>query len=119
MRIVNHVSADAVDASTSFNGSPVLLEQFYGYSVQVIITGTVTGSLKLQGSDDFRVPSMNDPTGVNVVNWTDITGSTQSISGSGNGIYNSPSCQFRWIRPVYTAVSGTGTMTINVEGKGA
>lgn len=118
MRIVNNVSANAVDASTSFNGSPVLLEQFYGYSVEVIVTGTVTGSLKLQGSDYFAKPSQIDPRGQNIVNWVDITGSTQSISGAGTGMYNSPSCQFRWIRPVYTAVSGTGNMTINIEGKG-
>lgn len=119
MRIVNKVSADAVDASVSFNGAPALMEQFWGYSVEVIITGTVTGSLKLQGADEFRVPSMNDPTGTNVVVWMDISGSTQAITGSGQGMYNSSSCQFRWIRPVYTAVSGTGTITINVEGKGA
>lgn len=117
MRIITDVIANNVDASTSFNSGNIYIENCFSYSVQVVVTGTVAGSLKLQASNDV-INIQSDPDGSGVTNWTDITGSTQAISGAGNGIYNVSSSIYKWLRAVYTSSSGTGNMTITVEAKG-
>jgi hypothetical protein len=55
----------------------------------------------------------------NVVNWTDITDSPQGIAAAGNHVWQFENAGFNWVRVVYTAVSGTGSLDsarANVKG---
>lgn len=118
MRILNEKLLNAVDASVSQNSAHGLLASAFGYSLQAVITGTATGTLKLQGSNDpvpdasFLVPTFT------VSNWTDILDSTQSVTGAGTLLYNVEGVFYNWVRAVYTASSGTGTITIIFNSKG-
>lgn len=117
MKVTREYLANAQDASTSFNSSNIYLNQDFGYSIQVVVTGSVTGTLKLQGSDDI-INILHDSVGAGVVTWTDITGSPQAISGAGHGVYNVSAGMYEWLRASYAATSGTGTMTIIAIAKG-
>jgi len=94
-------------------------------SIQAEWTGaTATGTLKLQISNDLvAVASSNtNPAGpdpaANVINWSDYTGSTTTVSGPGNFTWNMVYVGYRWLRLVYTAGSGTGTLNATFSGKG-
>lgn len=90
-------------------------------SIQAVFTGSPVGTLKLQISNDI-VPT---PTAgaanlaSNVVNWTDYTGSSQSISAAGNFMWILDATGYRWLRLVYTFSSGTGTLNVTACNKGA
>lgn len=99
--------------ASSFVSDPFNLFSIYAYSVQVNWSGgsSPIGSFSLQGS--------NDPANSNIilpnnapVNWTTITSSPQTISGTpGSILYDVTECSYRWFRLVYTAVSGTANIT--------
>lgn len=99
--------------TTVLNSAAQQLVNIFAYSIQGIITGSAAGTIKLQASNDQAfAPSV--PT-----NWTDITGSSQSVSGAGTVMWNvlsNPS--YAWVRVVYTNATGTGTLTLNFFGKG-
>lgn len=120
MKSPNDLLVNAANAAQSFESPAFLLDQMFGVSFQVIIAGTPIGTMKLQGSNDFgtNVLNGNNPT-LGVTNWTDITGSSQSITGAGTGVYNAVNDLFRWIKVVYTAVSGSGSISVRVNAKGA
>lgn len=119
MRTVNDVLASAVDASASFNSEAFLVDQVFSFDLQVIISGTPIGTMKLQGSSDPGTTG-TVPTSVGVSNWGDVAGSTQSINGAGYVVYNYTEAPgFKWVRLVYTSSSGTGNVTIQANGKGA
>lgn len=120
MRLLNELLSDAQDASVSFNSSPGLLAHVFSFSIQGVITGTAAGTMKLQGSNDpvpdanFRQTAVWTPT-----NWTDIADSAEPITGAGNIMYDFNHCPgYNWVRVVYTASSGTGTITLRLNTKG-
>jgi hypothetical protein len=106
---------------TSFTTDPVNLFSIYAYSVQIVWSGGAApvGTFKLQGSNDPGDNGSGQAVSL-PTNWTDITSSPQSISGSpGSILYDVVECSYRWTRIVYTAASGTATITdsnINVKG---
>ena len=113
--------------ATSINSNGEDLNQIFMYSIQAIWTGAPVGSLKLQVSND-DVPSApvgNATPGTaqanvssNVVNWTDYTGSTTAVSGPGDFMWIVSDGGYKWVRVVYTATSGTGSLTVEYNGKG-
>lgn len=116
LRIKNQVLLSAVDASINESTAAVDLENMLGYSIQAIFTGAPVGTLKLQGSDDWTPDAQfvqPPPT-----NWTDITGSSTAVSAAGSVLFNTANSYYRWVRAVYTATSGSGTLTIQVNAKG-
>jgi hypothetical protein len=89
--------------------------------MQLVFTGTPTGSFKLQISNDEGNPSAakEEDRDFGIVNWTDMADSTQSISAAGNHAYEVQNAGHRWVRLVYTATLGPGTITsarFNVKG---
>jgi hypothetical protein len=111
--------------TTSFNSIGIDCNQHALASIQAEWTGaTATGTLKLQISDDIVPvqPTTGNPVGANpageVVNWSDYTGSTTTVSGPGNFMWNMVYVGFRWVRLVYTSSSGTGTLNATFAGKG-
>lgn len=112
--------SSAVDMGSSFNSTGINLISQYAYSIQGVWTGgTAVGTFKLQGSNDPGDNGVgntaNQPT-----NWTDISSSSQAISGSpGSILYDVTECSYRWVRLVYTRTSGTGaTFNAHMNVKG-
>jgi hypothetical protein len=95
---------------SSFSSDPQSLSRLYAYSMQIVWSAgsAPVGTFKLQGSDDPGEDRSNQlPT-----NWTDITSSSQAISGTpGSILYDVVTCSYRWTRLVYTATSGSATVT--------
>lgn len=115
IKIVN-----AVSMGGSINSAGVRISQDFAYTIGAYWTGTPTGTLKLQFSTDNvnTVPSNADPA-VNVVNWYDYTGSSQSLTGSaGNFGFIVTDASYFWVRLVYTRISGTGTLSADINIKG-
>lgn len=120
MRVAN--IPNIIPVSTVLNAtrtsSVVPLYQIFGYSIQVVFTGTPTGSFKLQASCD-PVPQSSAPgaeTVFNPVNWTDVLNSSQSVSAAGNIIWNVADVMYNYVRVVYTDTSsGTSTAIVTVS----
>lgn len=76
-------------------------------SVYVKLTGSLNCTAKLQISDDTTHMPNKD--------WTDMTGSTQALTGSFE--YNLLFAGYRYLRVVLTGFTGTGTVSIFFTGK--
>lgn len=112
MKFANVKVINAANMSASFNSSPILLDQIYGFSFQSIFTGSPNGSFKLQCSND------NVQTESQVSNWTDIAGTSQAITASGSLLYNVNYAFYMWVRVVYTFSSGSGSCNVTYASKG-
>lgn len=115
--IVLLTNANMTSAVTSLG---VNLISIYAYSIQAVWSGgsTPNGTFTLQGSND----SGDNGSGQGVsqpTHWTTITGSSQAVTGTpGSILYDVTECSYRWVRLVYTPVSGSSTLNaiINVKG---
>jgi hypothetical protein len=79
------------------------------YAIQADYTGTFSGSLKLQVSNDEAD---------SVTNWVDLTGSDIAITSAGSYIWNVKQVGYRAVRVVYTYVSGSVTLSLSFTAKG-
>ena len=112
MKFANEKVVNAVSMASSFNSSPILLDQIYGFSFQAVFTGSPVGTFKLQCSnDDVKLESQ-------VSNWSDIASTSQAVSAAGSILYNVNYAFYKWVRVVYTATSGTGSCDITYASKG-
>lgn len=99
------LSAQSLVASV--NSSAAEIGSYEGISVQSTYTGTPTGTLKLQCSNDG-------------VTFSDVPTATVSLAGAaGSTLWNIPDAYYRFVRISYTATSGTGSVTSVLVGKGA
>jgi hypothetical protein len=108
------------DMSGNIVSLGVNLISIYAYSIQGVWTGGTfpTGVFTLQGSNDpgdnGSGQGVSQPT-----NWTTITNSSQVISGTpGSILYDVTECSYRWVRLVYTAGTGSGTLQAQMNTKG-
>lgn len=120
MRSLNEVILNAGNASGNLVSDGVSLEYQLGFSMQAVITGAPIGTLSLQGSNDsgFNGPGGGPVHGQNVVNWTDISNSSQPVTGAGTASVNFQGVFYKWVRMIYIATSGAGTITIRCNTKG-
>jgi len=104
----------AANMASNINMKPFYLGHICNFSVQLVFTGAPVGQFKLQLSNDPGQPSAagDSQKYVGVDNWTDIAGSQQAISAAGNHAYQFENAGFTWCRVVYTATSGSGTITV-------
>jgi hypothetical protein len=112
--IQNLIAAGTV-MNTTLNGQAVSLQKIYNFSIQIVFTGTPTGSFKLQGSNDsYAIPANTNP---NLpVNWTDVANSSFTVSAAGNVMWDYGMCGFDYVRVVYTDTSsGSSTAIITVS----
>ena len=107
--------------NANINGPAMQLENSYGYSIQLVITGTPTGTFKLQGSCD-PVPAPSQMFGANGVvtytptNWTDIANTSDAVSAAGSLLYNLEGTFYNYVRVVYTdGSSGSSTAVLTVS----
>lgn len=111
MRPSNVIALNAADASAD-KSFVIDATSLMSCSVQVIMTGTSSGALKLQFSND---PNTVDPT-----HFSDITSATVTLTGTA-GVFaiqkNDICCQ--WIKLTYTKNNGAaGTITANFHSWG-
>jgi hypothetical protein len=123
MRVFNKQIATAVPMDTDSFSPAVPLRFILYYCIAAIVTGTPTGTIYLQASND---PETNDtmPDGTPApqpVNWVTITNSPFVLSSSGETMWNVRDIGYNYVRVGYTDASGgtsTATMTIIVNCKG-
>lgn len=100
--------------ATSFI-SPIMSVQFLdNLMIQIVSTGTPTGSFAIQGSNDY-----NKDVSPLTVNWINLPLSgTPTLSGSPDSIdIQMTQLASPFIRVVYTATSGAGSCSIWLAGK--
>ena len=107
MRVYNktNIIPAATRMNTTINSTPMNLVSIYGFSIQVVWTGTPTGSFKLQASSDVADSQLANaqmlPT-----NWSDVTNSSYAVTAAGNYMWNVSDAMYTWVRVVYTDTSG-------------
>jgi hypothetical protein len=126
--VPNIIPANTVMNAT-INSSAIQLENNYGYSIQIVFTGTPTGSFKLQSSSDPVTKASlnfgaNGAVTYTPTNWTDIADSTFTVTAAGNVMWNYTGLAgYNYVRVVYTDTSGGTSTAIIVSstfnGKGA
>lgn len=123
MRTFNKQISTNQPLNVNSNSPAALLKNIYTFSIAAIVTGTPTGTIKLQASND---PETNDvmPLGTpqpTPVNWVDVASSSFSLTAGGETMWNVNAVGYNYVRVVYTDTSGgtsTATMNIIVNGKG-
>lgn len=127
MRTFNRSVVSAAALNANYNSPYIQLRNVYTYSIAAIVTGTPTGTIKLQASND---PETNDtqtnstgvPPAIGPSNWADIANSTFTLSTSGETLWNVSFVGYNYVRVVYTDNSSgtsTATMAIIFNGKGS
>jgi hypothetical protein len=134
MRVFNRTVATAVPLNANYNSPYVQLKSIYTYTMAAIITGTPTGTIQIQASNDPEtndtqtntptVPgqTMPNPPSKAPVNWVTITGSPFIVTSAGEEMWNVNFVGYNYVRVQYLDGSGgtsTATMTIIFNGKGS
>lgn len=112
MRIKNEaLELSGTDLESNQTSLPVWLGHIALFSVQVVITGSPNGTLKLQASNDNGA---NDIylANASIINWTDIPNQSASISSAGSVIFNVPDSGYKWFRLVWIDASSGSPSTI-------
>ena len=98
------------DMTHTLNSIPSNIDEVVSYSVQAIFTGTPSGTLQLQCSDD--VPITGPP-----VNWTIVTDSVQGVTTAGSYVVNVELPAYSWVRLQYIPMAGSGTLNARINAK--
>lgn len=103
--------------NTTINSPAMQLQNQMGYNIQVVFTGTPTGTFKLQASsDNSATMTAGGQVPYSPTNWTDIANTSQAVSAAGNIMWNVMWANYNFVRVVYTDSSGgASTATITVS----
>lgn len=116
MRVGNFPIFTAGNMSTTLTSAPFSVYQVFGWSAQFVFTGSPTGSLTVNVSND---PYSTAGGGVTPPsNWSLLASSTEAISSAGNLIYNVDLAFYNWVQFVYTPSGGTGSLSGRMNTKG-
>jgi hypothetical protein len=114
MRPSNFAMLSGVDASVNQNSKAVDTENVVYASAMIIVTGSSTGTLVLQYSDDPVNPQVG-PT-----NWAAIPNTSTVVSTAGISAIAKFDCSYQWIRANWTKNNGSaGTITVNFKSIGS
>lgn len=75
----------------------------------------MAGTIKFQGSNDWDPTCDTMPSAFAVSNWVDIASATASVTAATGFIIPKFDVCYEWIRVVFTASGGTGTLSANVK----
>lgn len=110
MRQGTFLNIVAADASKDEVGAAVAAAQLFALSAQAVVTGTSSGTLNIQASNDISAPT----------NWSNIaTIGTVTISGAGVFLIPKLDICYNWIRASFVhnnAASGTISVNLQVLG---
>lgn len=110
---LRYTAFSAADASKDETGSAIDASHILAISAQAVTTGTSTGTLKFQASNDAPGVSGN-PT-----NWTDIASQSVSIAGAGTYLIPKFDVSYQWLRVVFTHTNAAaGSITVNLKSIG-
>jgi hypothetical protein len=101
---------DSADMSANITGDPINLASHLGIALQCDFSGVPSGVIKIQASCDLTQDEGS------VINWTNIY--ELDVAGAGNKIFNCRNIYYKWIRLVYEATAGSGTLAVNYTVKG-
>lgn len=107
---------DGYSTAASFNSNWIRLENASDYSVQCFVTSTLTGTVKLQCSNEKGTNVTNAVPAI--ANGIDITGASSTLSAASPVFFNVQNSGYRWFRVVFTVSSGSGAATVIVNCKG-
>lgn len=109
----NFQAMAALDASVDETSAAFPTDHVFGMSAIVTTTGTSTGTLKIQVSNDIGLPG---PSGTFVpANWVDST-QTVTVSAAGTALIPYFNYSYEYCRFVWTHNNGAaGTITVNVK----
>jgi hypothetical protein len=124
--VPNIIPASTV-LNTTVNSLAMQLMEIADYSIQVVFTGTPTGTFQLQVSNETVAPK-NMVVGANGVityspaNWTNLTSSSSLVSAAGDITWNYANAGYTFVRVNYAdGSSGESTAIVTVctfNGKG-
>ena len=119
MRINVTQNLSAADASQNETGVAIPINQVFSISAQVIVTGSSTGSLQLQVSNDPQQGLQVDSKGNFIPNnWSNL-GSAVTVTTAGVQLVPQTQVCYSWLRAVWTKNNGSaGTITVNIASQG-
>lgn len=119
MRVFNEQILTNSLLNTNVVSAAIPLKSIFMFSIGAVVTGTPTGVLKLQVSND---PETNDSVPLPApTNWYDLANSSNTLSAAGNTFYNVADVAYNYVRIVYTDGSGgssTAHMSAIINAKG-
>jgi hypothetical protein len=133
MRTINKTISTTVPLNANFSSPYQQLKSIYMYTMAAIITGTPTGTISIQASNDPETndtqtniatvagQSSSNPPSKAPINWVTITNSTFVVTTAGETMWNVRDIGYNYVRVQYIDSSGgasTATMTIIFNGKG-
>lgn len=121
MRFNTQNNIAAADASVNENGLTIDSSYVAFASVQAVVTGTSTGTLLVEYSNDLPSECSTDSSGkLQPVNWTPIgTPAQVTIAGAGSFAIPVFQCCYRWIRCQFTKNNGaSGAITAQLQTQG-
>ena len=113
MRIANDSLIDSnVDLIPGWTSEGVWLGHISQFAVQFTVSGTFTGTFKVQVSCDNPKMTNGTLTTTEISNWSDLSGATIAVSNTGTYFLNLVDAGYNFFRIVYTNSSGVaGTLT--------
>lgn len=117
MRQSVYPSLVKADASADANGIAIQARNLLYISAQAVVTGTSTGTLKFQFSNDIVDPTLvtTPPT-----NWSDVPSATVAIAGAGVYVIPKTDLCYEYIRVVFVHTNAAaGTISCNTKVIGA
>lgn len=117
------VDADNIQVASSLSnalaGTEIDITDFGTGTHTAVVQDDLTGTLKLQASNDaFLQDGWNNEENTSAT-WIDITGSSVAVSGTGSQIWNVSDVYYSAARVVWTRTVGIGTYTAHITAKGA
>lgn len=112
---------NAVSMASNITGSPTIINRIPGISYDIAWTGTPTGTFSIQVSNTYAQNA--DGTVANAGNWNTLP--TSSFSGTypvpsgsaDHGFLDVVGTEAYAVRLIYTATSGTGSLTVLAAAK--
>jgi hypothetical protein len=119
MRIKNDAlwTAAAMGVAT-ITTEAVPLDHIYGYSVQLVWTGTPVGTFTLEASNDSPGTGVQ-PGNWTPTNWDAISGASKAAGGAaGSHMWDITVAMYKWVRIKYVGTGSSGTVTARINIKG-
>lgn len=117
MRTLNDtlISSTQTISATTYNSEPINVGHMMYFAIQLVYSGAAA-DVYLQASCDEGIVNSLDPSQTSITNWSTLSDTTMTISGSGSGIFDMTSSGYNWVRVV---INGTATVTsLRINGKG-
>lgn len=119
MRNNTKLALNGLDASVDQVGDLIDARQVVAISAQIVMTGSSTGTLNIQASNDVNPPV--SATGAPVpINWSNIP-TVGTIALTAGAVFLMPKFDvaYQWLRVAYVHNNGSsGTVSVSVNTKG-